>query len=717
METYIWLDEHINSEENKNYIIELELIYQIKVNTCENINEAIFYLKKYKFKETKIIISGKLYDDFVKIFKEKITEIYVVPKIIVFARYKNQFIKNHIDFYNLNNEFYRLGGVVDKFDDIKEFLNNPIKPIPDVQLTFEQINSKEKLVLPLFFKSLIDSIPNKNIQNYTSSLYDRYSSGNDKIKKLLDQIKNIKNIPIELLSKYYARLYTINSDFYQNINKDLGTENFHKYLPFIKTLYEGVKFKSLPLSEEEILYRGAKISNQELNNIKLFIEKKMEGLPSSIVFSKSFLSFSKNKSQAEKFFKYGNINENISRVLFKLEKKVNDYNLSTHGDISKLSVYPDEEEVLFFPFSTFAIKNMKETIIENEKGYEINLIYLDNYLKDIEGDKILIENKNEIIESEFKKQLCEVGLVKKEKIKKMNNQLIYSSFKNYKQEIIKINKNKDTSEINEIIEINPEQNNKIVGEININIFNVKNYIQIINSFENFKRKNIEYQEQTDDRKYENEKEIKDNIEIKINGKEQNFSYFYKFKKLGKYKIEYIFKKPLIKTNHMFSDCENLIKLDLSKFNTEKITNMSCMFLNCKSLNNINLTNFKTEKVSDMSYLFAFCKSLKILDLSGFNTKNVTDMNNMFIDCDKLMYLDLSNFNTEKVLNMSYMFSGNKSLKYLDLSNFDTRNVKNIYDMFFECYLQNNRIVNTKDEKIIEELNNCLRLKKSYYYNK
>ena len=93
------------------------------------------------------------------------------------------------------------------------------------------------------------------------------------------------------------------------------------------------------------------------------------------------------------------------------------------------------------------------------------------------------------------------------------------------------------------------------------------------------------------------------------------------------------------------------------------------------------------------------------------------MNNMFIDCDKLKYLDLSNFNTEKVLNMSYMFSGNKSLKYLDLSNFDTRNVKNIYDMFFECYLQNNRIVNTKDEKIIEELNNCLRLKKSYYYNK
>ena len=47
--------------------------------------------------------------------------------------------------------------------------------------------------------------------------------------------------------------------------------------------------------------------------------------------------------------------------------------------------------------------------------------------------------------------------------------------------------------------------------------------------------------------YKNEKEIKENIEIKINEKIIEFTYTYKFKKDGKYKIEYLFKNNLIKS--------------------------------------------------------------------------------------------------------------------------------------------------------------------------
>ena len=53
----------------------------------------------------------------------------------------------------------------------------------------------------------------------------------------------------------------------------------------------------------------------------------------------------------------------------------------------------------------------------------------------------------------------------------------------------------------------------------------------------FSDKNIK-----DDIKFENEKEIKENIEIKINGNKIGFSYYYQFKKEGEYRIEYIFKK-------------------------------------------------------------------------------------------------------------------------------------------------------------------------------
>ena len=62
----------------------------------------------------------------------------------------------------------------------------------------------------------------------------------------------MKNIPIEILCKYYARIFTVESNFYKDINKDLRMNNKDKYLPYIKTFYEGVKLKSLPLANNNI---------------------------------------------------------------------------------------------------------------------------------------------------------------------------------------------------------------------------------------------------------------------------------------------------------------------------------------------------------------------------------------------------------------------------------------------------------------------------------
>ena len=240
----------------------------------------------------------------------------------------------------------------------------------------------EKLTLPIFFKSLIDNASIDKMDEYTNSLYNTYSKNNKELKILLDSIKSMINVPIQLLSKYYARLYTIESDFYRNINKDLGLNKKEKYLPLIKTLYEGVKLKSLSLASNNILYRGSKISNEEVIKIKAYLNKKIETLPGAIVFSKSFLSFSKERGIAESFLSYENKNKNLSKILYILEKDDNiDYNLSTHGDIEKISSIPKEKEVLFFPFSSFEIKKIKEINIGKEKGYEIKLLYLGKFLK------------------------------------------------------------------------------------------------------------------------------------------------------------------------------------------------------------------------------------------------------------------------------------------------------------------------------------------------
>ena len=153
-------------------------------------------------------------------------------------------------------------------------MNNEIKLnkldlIDDTQLTFEYIDCKEKLLLPILFKTLIDNnITNITIEKYNKSLYDNYSKENGELKKLLGSISSLSNVPIEILSKYYARFYTVECCFYHKLNKDLQTNKIEEYLPFIKTLYEGVRLKSLPLASHHILYRWSKISQDKIVKIK-----------------------------------------------------------------------------------------------------------------------------------------------------------------------------------------------------------------------------------------------------------------------------------------------------------------------------------------------------------------------------------------------------------------------------------------------------------------
>ena len=160
---------------------------------------------------------------------------------------------------------------------------------------------------------------------------------------------------------------------------------------------------------------------------------------------------------------------------------------------------------------------------------------------------------------------------------------------------------------------------------------------------------------------------------------------------------------------MFEGCQIKDNLDLSGFNTEKVTSMSSLFKNCTAPG-ICLTSFKTSNVTDMSSMFEGCSKLTSLDLTTFNTENVQNNCSMFKDCSSLTSLtlgnfyvgfstnlsamfqgcsaltsvDLSKFNTANVIDMQYMFDGCKSLASLDVSMFDTGNVLNMCNMFSGC---------------------------------
>ena len=137
-------------------------------------------------------------------------------------------------------------------------------------------------------------------------------------------------------------------------------------------------------------------------------------------------------------------------------------------------------------------------------------------------------------------------------------------------------------------------------------------------------------------------------------------------------------------NATFRGCESLTELDLSGSNTENVKDMNEMFYDCKALSKLDLTSFKTGQVTTMESMFCGCSTLATLDVSSFNTENVTNMWAMFNSCQSLESLDLSGFNTANVTNMVEMFKKCSSLRSLDLSSFNTRKVSAMQSMFAGC---------------------------------
>lgn len=84
----------------------------------------------------------------------------------------------------------------------------------------------------------------------------------------------------------------------------------------------------------------------------------------------------------------------------------------------------------------------------------------------------------------------------------------------------------------------------------------------------------------------------------------------------------------------------------------------------------------------MQYMFSGCRSLTSLNLSSFNTARVTNMQSMFSDCSSLVTLDLSSFNTSNVQTMSEMFFNCSALTTI-YCNYEWQ-LKGARSMFSDC---------------------------------
>ena len=253
----------------------------------------------------------------------------------------------------------------------------------------------------------------------------------------------------------------------------------------------------------------------------------------------------------------------------------------------------------------------------------------------------LINAINEFFENKLKKTCIKFEKNKEPEINK--NPILFSS-------VLPLDKNTDIGE------------NKIEITLKIEKNDVNKEIYFLDNTNKSKEDNFNKNPHCYLQELNNE-----NTELLINEVKYKYQKYFTPSEEGNYIIKLKFKNNLTDCSHMFYFCKNIIKIDLSHFNTDDVTNMSNMFCYCTNLINIKLSSLNTKNVKNMSYMFSYCANLKEIKLKSFNIQNVDDMHKMFAFCNKLEKVDISSFIPSNNLNIDSIFERCWNIKNLKLN--------------------------------------------------
>ena len=415
---YIWVDSNINNLENSKYAKDLVKKYP-NISFFKQAKDAIKYFKKIKFRITYIIVSGSLFPEFISKLKDAIYEISAAPKIQIFtSESTKQKIK---EMSIINDSFYNIGGLVLNFEEVLSFLNknfffkklNFIRPLKRVKMeagsefSFKLLNNENDFIGPMYLNRLFQAPEEKQCKHFDEYLIDNYG---DIMKELIFQIYNV-NCPIPLRIKYWLRAYTLETKFYKDMNSDLMKDKIKPYIPYIQLLYSGLKINNFNFSYTNDLYRGALIEKEEIKDFIKRLEKKNSHM---LIYSKAFMSFSLDKNVAMDFMQKKIPTKNTVRVLYIIktevlikEERILIHKNATNADLTDISFFEDEKEILLFPFSIYEISDIQK----KDNYYIIYLNILGKYKKNFyfKNSSDLIKSINQ---SNYIKMLQNNGLLK-----------------------------------------------------------------------------------------------------------------------------------------------------------------------------------------------------------------------------------------------------------------------------------------------------------------
>ena len=470
----LWIEKNIENGENKEKIKEFEILKIYNIFIFEDLEKMKEKLLSYKFMETIIILTEEFIDKFYKTISTIIPNLYIIPKVYIYTNTKTKY---EINLEYKDSPFYDINFIFDNFsllkqeiekDEILEYFSKYSN------FYFEKIENENQLILPLYYYKLITLKQQKieDIIEFNKFLQNQFKSKNKIINDLLS-LTFFYNTPIELLIKYWLRLYTY-SDFSKLINENLKNKTENKYGIFTQVLYEGLEINNIQPVLNKKLYRGGIIIKDELNKI-INSDKQNINIPNFICFIKNFVTFTLDENIVLEYLNNNknNINDYKELVLFEIDEgnDIFDKENATNTDISNFSFYPEKKEILFFPFSCFEISEVYKI---GESKYDfvyIKMNYLGKYKSKVPKE---IKNWNNIPESNFVSSFFSSSIYVDEEIRKIvdNNKNVFDfNIKKYLiSKIYKIKKNIDNQDS---LNINQEKSNEKSVIENSKIFKYK----------------------------------------------------------------------------------------------------------------------------------------------------------------------------------------------------------------------------------------------------
>jgi len=194
------------------------------------------------------------------------------------------------------------------------------------------------------------AVPFKDLKEAMTKICEaeelRDAMGMEQIRYFLTTAHKTKDL------SYLLRAYTAQTDFYHCLNNLHAQIPFRKYtdddrqkwfIQFVATV--GSKEQNARFGWKGVCYRGMLITKDDLARYKV----------DQWVVNKAFQSTTKNRNVTKRFIE--NPAKNQLAVICKYTV-LRDYDAF---DISSISEFPDEEEVLLFPNTPFQLKSITMT--------------------------------------------------------------------------------------------------------------------------------------------------------------------------------------------------------------------------------------------------------------------------------------------------------------------------------------------------------------------